>query len=747
MLFIFHIYAILIVIFDLNITKFYTLQRMTILYLILNIFAFILIVLFVKRLIQIRKISETEPELKKTLYRSILVLILIIGLPIVFVNYVVSEPVLNTKEQKIAFYKKHKNYNHLSWVYYKNIPYKTKNITLHFKYANTLSKHIDRLKNENDGSFFMYKYSYKTNELKTTYDSYLKDSDSTIQDIGKIILGIFYTDIEDYSRAISLLEKVKVHSKYYNYALGKCLARTEDFANYKSADSLLNLSLSGDFPLVESYNELAILNYHFSKKSKLSKLIHTPKAYKYISDYPKRMVFMRNHNYLNYWNVIFVNEVSHYGILGFVSSALIFIIWFTYLRKIDFFEKEKFINVAIVSIMSMISVFLVYPLGDILRDVFGYFSSKNPTEDFIHIVISIGMIEELVKIIPVLIILRFKKVINEPFDYIFYCSISAISFAFIENLQYIQESSLPNINARGFMACVAHMVFSSTIGYGLMFIKFNEYKKVRDRVLIFIFFFVLASLMHGFYDFWLINKWAQSYRWITVVFFILSIHIWHVYANNSLNITSFYDPKIKIKNDHLKFYLILSLIGLLMFSYVVNGIDRGGVFGSQHILYSVIIYGYLILYLTFSFSRFEIVRGYLSPFSIPFHFMIPRIKRTLDYSGLPINLYNSNKLRFVGKFEELKNQIPLSGVLHSRLIVDNNLHSYIIRLETPLVVENHLSDLILIVPKSKYKTLNDSGNILVHFMLITSIDVLEKPNLKMDDFSFVGWVISKKNEA
>ena len=77
MLFIFHIYAILIVIFDLNITKFYTLQRMTILYLILNIFAFILIVLFVKRLIQIRKISETEPELKKTLYRSILVLILI----------------------------------------------------------------------------------------------------------------------------------------------------------------------------------------------------------------------------------------------------------------------------------------------------------------------------------------------------------------------------------------------------------------------------------------------------------------------------------------------------------------------------------------------------------------------------------------------------------------------------------------------------------------------------------------------
>ena len=31
--------------------------------------------------------------------------------------------------------------------------------------------------------------------------------------------------------------------------------------------------------------------------------------------------------------------------------------------------------------------------------------------------------------------------------------------------------------------------------------------------------------------------------------------------------------------------------------------------------------------------------------------------------------------------------------------------------------------------------------------LITSIDVLEKPNLKMDDFSFVGWVISKKERS
>ena len=48
-----------------------------------------------------------------------------------------------------------------------------------------------------------------------------------------------------------------------------------------------------------------------------------------------------------------------------------------------------------------------------------------------------GLSEEIIKIIPVLIILKTTKFINEPIDYIIYSSISALGFAFIENIQYI----------------------------------------------------------------------------------------------------------------------------------------------------------------------------------------------------------------------------------------------------------------------------------------------------------------------
>jgi len=189
------------------------------------------------------------------------------------------------------------------------------------------------------------------------------------------------------------------------------------------------------------------------------------------------------------------------------------------------------------------------------------------------------------------------------------------------------------------MASVAHIVFSSTIGYGLMLAK---YKKHKRPFLTLILFFLIAATMHGFYDFWLINKAVRKYEWLTTIFFIISIHIWHVYANNTLNITTFYNKEIVLQNDKLKYYVIFSLITILMFSWVVNGYEMGKNYDNKFLVNSIVYYGYFIFYLAFSMSRFEIIRGYFKPFKIPLSLMLPKVSKTKNFTNLKTTITASS---------------------------------------------------------------------------------------------------------
>jgi len=333
--------------------------------------------------------------------------------------------------------------------------------------------------------------------------------------------------------------------------------------------------------------------------------------------------------------------------------------------------------------------------------------------------------------------LRLTRAVNEPYDYILYASISALGFAFVENVGYIGAGELYNINARAFMATVAHMTFSSTIGYGMML---GRYREGYNKVLMFIVFFILAATMHGFYDFWLMNSWAADYSWVTTIYFILSIHFWFIFKNNALNISNFYDSKLIIKNDRLKFYLIISLISILMLSYLFNSYTQGPLYGVINLLRGIAFFGFFILYLSFSFSRYEIIHGYLAPFNIPFNFLLPRLKSMSDFSGMPLSIMLAKRFRLSIKYEELAKDLPLEGVLVNRLVISGNLECYLMKLDTPINVSGVINDRVVLRPKRIFRRIGDPGNILIYLMLIPSEETLDKTL----HFKMAGWALSRK---
>lgn len=307
--------------------------------------------------------------------------------------------------------------------------------------------------------------------------------------------------------------------------------------------------------------------------------------------------------------------------LSIIIALLISGVWLMYVRKIDIYEREKWRYVISVFVMGAFSTELAL-VGYRALTVMGIALNSQIINDLLYCIFAIGGLEEIVKIIPFLLLLKFTNATNEPYDYILYPSISALGFAFVENIYYIDNSSLYNIGGRALYSTVAHMVFSSIIGYGMLLSKYRsgDIGSVKN----FFTFFGLAILAHGFYDFWLINYYVSSLSFLTTLFFLITIHIWFILKNNAINISTFYDPKVVLNNDRLKWYLVISLSSLLMLGYIVVTIVHGLSSGNEYLTNAWLAYGYLVLYLTLSFSRYRIIKGHIGKLTIPMDFFIPK---------------------------------------------------------------------------------------------------------------------------
>jgi RsiW-degrading membrane proteinase PrsW (M82 family) len=320
------------------------------------------------------------------------------------------------------------------------------------------------------------------------------------------------------------------------------------------------------------------------------------------------------------------NELLRQNNVLYSVSLSLFIsaVWFMYIYKLDVFEKEKKRYLFLIFALSSIFTLLAEIPYEAIHHI-GFTNTEEPIQSFLYSVFGIGLIEETIKFIPLLIILRFTKVIDEPYDYILYASCSAIGFSFVENAMYLYNYGIEIINARALYASVAHMTFSSMIAYGLFLIKFKKTK--FHRILVFGLFYFLAIFSHGFYDFWLINVIASKYSGLTTLFFLATVHIWFIMKNNTINSSNFYSKSNTINNDKLKVYLIISLLVLFMFSYVYVAFKWDSGEANQFLIRSTVVYGFTIFYLIATLSKFNLVEGLLRPFKLSFGYLIPKKKK------------------------------------------------------------------------------------------------------------------------
>lgn len=168
-------------------------------------------------------------------------------------------------------------------------------------------------------------------------------------------------------------------------------------------------------------------------------------------------------------------------------------------------------------------------------DAFGL-AETNRTGLLIYSILVIGLIEELAKFIPfVLVALRFKA-FDEPVDGIIYASFIALGFATLENIQYLHFLDGFESIARGFAGPLVHIMFVSIWAFytGVAHLEKANVLTVGTTYL------ALAALLHGIYDFLIIAMPLSALP--AAALLILAIWLWRMHLIRDLHRADGLDP-------------------------------------------------------------------------------------------------------------------------------------------------------------------------------------------------------------
>lgn len=184
--------------------------------------------------------------------------------------------------------------------------------------------------------------------------------------------------------------------------------------------------------------------------------------------------------------------------MGFLPAFL----WLIFIYKKDKLQPEPMRFIALTFAAGAISVIPVGIIELVLSRAFDLENIDTTAKAAVLSWLIAGFLEEGAKLLIVLLIMFKKNVFDEPMDGIIYAGASALGFAALENVLYIQKFGVEVILVRGPLSTIAHLLFSSFWGYALGLSKFDE----RNRKALIIKGFVLSAFSHGLFNFFLFTK-------------------------------------------------------------------------------------------------------------------------------------------------------------------------------------------------------------------------------------------------
>jgi len=299
-------------------------------------------------------------------------------------------------------------------------------------------------------------------------------------------------------------------------------------------------------------------------------------------------------------------------------------------------------------------------------------------------------------------------------------------FACAENVLYLHTYGMEIIHGRALISVVIHMFCSSIIGYGLYFgIGKIVLNKTQKTVL----FLLIAALVHGFFDFWLINKTVNAFAMFSIITHIIGISAWNTLINNSLNFSvSKNQASYKFNRKKLQEYLIYGLSSVLIFEYIVVSLYYGPKIGNSSLLETAYSGTYLIVLLSTRLSSFKIRKNQ------------KKEKFFREYSKLDYII--DEHLSFKKSHKIHHDILPCEGVVVERKIIQDEKNWFLVKLDKKINNYDVCVDYVMIKIQNTDNHFEKGEEKTVAFCLIKNDKILNNKKIKKSDLVFVGYAIA-----
>lgn len=649
--------------------------------------------------------------------KSLIIVVVGFVITVLLVNRFIDAPKFDNPKDKLKFVLKEKQTDRVDLIYMELLTEDSLNLDYHYGFLT---------------SYFSYPTAYQLineKELKDVYRKYTEYSNKHANDIGFYCLGLISSMKNDYHNALGIFNRVMNDSlKYLNNSIGRAYYELGDF---KEAENYYHKAIDAHGNLEGTYSNLINLYYKQQRYDDLYSLLKGRNSRKYFPSQLKRYLYLSNFNLFGYFESVFSHTYQNQSMVGFLGALLIMLGWLFYMRKIDIYEPEKWKHIILIFILGVIFSEVTFLLTDLNSMYTGFKLNGKVLNDLLYCIIGIGGIEEFVKIVPVILILKYTRAINEPIDYIVYGSVSALGFAFAENLLYFNSYGAQIIMGRALTAVIFHMFLTSLAAYGLML---NKYKSSKGFITDFLKYFLLAAIIHGLYDFWLINPTVSQFRVFSVIILVFCLSFFNTLISNSLSNSEFFDETIHLNRRKLQNYLIYALSLVLMFQYLATSFKFGHEEGWISLKSSLVSGGYLILFISANLGSISIKHRKWKPLQLK----LPKFMLTLDHNPEGV-VKEEFDIDLITKNRDLKRLLPNKGRIIKQETVSGISDWYLFELEHKKEIVDFCGSHILIKAKYPNKPVRvDEKNEVAVFVFLSDDKINSAEKLR-EDFLFKGW--------
>jgi RsiW-degrading membrane proteinase PrsW (M82 family) len=571
--------------------------------------------------------------------------------------------------------------------------------------------------------------NYSSYDYETIADTSKNSKDKDLGYFGAAVTKILYYKKHD--EAKELLDKIKFRKKpFLNYLY----SLTSDDVEETKLHLKKEIEYSGSVALA-TYR-LGNIYQRFDDEKGLSELYNNKYLQNYLPNYVK-MEYAFKHFYLIDFFRFDLERTFNYTTKFIAFGALLILfIWYFFLLSIDPFEKEKTKRIILTFTLSVATTFLSSYLYLFVHQMGIHESSENMLSQLFYYIGIVGGIEELVKLIPLLIVIRFTKGITEPIDYLFYGGISALTFSVIEDFMYFNNYSINTIYVRAVFTSLGHIGLTTIISYS--FVLANYFYK-KNKILIVLAGFVVACVTHGVYDFFAVNDFTGS-TFITT--FILCLEIWWIShaTNNCLNNSEHFDDNIGLKTKNIAIVVSSGLFLLIILVYINTAHYISEDYASWNLFIALIYYSYPIFFIKVCISRIDIFKGEWDNFSMR-KFLNPKFFFAGIYHQYSRLVGSAILIQPYGKHtKKMAAHLPLKTIISKREKIGEYKGWFKVELNSPLLIDGKFISTIFIRTKEDEEPISDEVRNLVAIYTYKKPDFSDKIVLEPTDLKFIDWV-------